>query len=187
MDRVQREITKTLREVEQIHSLLHPLGDKDARANLFQAKSRREDAVRITILQMSLAIEDLIDCLFWRVLAGHDPNSRKRRSKKRGVARELSELLESGRLGFEAKIKLARVVRIVTKDQYGKLNQLRSLRNKCAHEWMLDVARRREKKPKLSKRMLEYEGQNLFQISVLERFMKTYSGIYLKLFGRYLS
>jgi len=187
MSRVRRKIDQTLKEVEQIHSLLHPMGDPDPKQNLYQAQSRREDAVRITVLQMSLAIEDLLDSLFWRVFAGHDPNSKKRRSKKRGIARELDELLESGRLGFEAKIKLARVVRVVTKDQYSKLNQLRSLRNKCAHEWMLDIARKRKKKPKPSKRLLEHEGRNLFDINVLERFMHVYSGIYLKLFDRYLS
>lgn len=187
MSRIELQIEKTLKEVERIHAFLHPLGDSDPKLNLYQARSRREDAVRITVLQMSLAIEDLLDSLFWRVLAGHDPNSKKRRSKKRGVARELDDLLESGRLGFEAKIKLARVLRIVTKDQYGKLNQIRSLRNKCAHEWMLDIVRKREKKPAPSKRLLEYEGRNLFDIKVLERFMHVYSGIYLKLFDKYLS
>lgn len=187
MIRIERQIEKTLKEVEQIQSFLHPLGDPDLKQNLYQARSRREDAVRITVLQMSLSIEDLLESLFWRVFAGHNPNSKKRKSKKRGVARELDELLESGRVGFEAKIKLARILRIVTKNQYSKLNQLRSLRNKCAHEWMLDIVRKREKKPKPSKRLLEYEGQNLFDIKVLERFMHVYSGIYLKLFGRYLS
>jgi hypothetical protein len=187
MGRVQRQIDKTLKEVERIHSLLHPSGDPDPKQNLFQARSRREDAVRVTVLQMSLGIEDLLDGLFWRVLAGHDPSSKKRKSKKKGVARELDELLESGRLGFEAKIKLARVLRIVTKEQYGKLNQLRSLRNKCAHEWMLDIIRKRRKKPKPAKRLLEYEGHNLFDIKVLEGFMHVYSGIYLKLFSKYLS
>lgn len=187
MSRTENALERTLNEVEQIHSFIHPMDDPDPKQNLYQARSRREDAVRITVLQMSLAIEDLLDSLFWKICAGHDPNSKKRRSKKRGVARELDELLESGRLGFEAKIKLARVLRIVTKGQYGKLNQLRSLRNKCAHEWMLDIVRKREKKPKPSKRLLEYEGRNLFDIKMLERFMHVYSGIYLKLFNKYLS
>lgn len=187
MSRVEREIDKTLKDVEKIHSLIHPLDDSDPKQNLFRARSRREDAVRVTVLQMSLAIEDLLDGLFWRVLAGHEPGSRKRTSKKRGVARELDELLESGRLGFEAKIKLARVLRIVSKGQYGKLNQLRSLRNKCAHKWILDVVRKRRRKPGLPKRLLEYEGHNLFELNVLEQFMHVYSRIYLKLFSRYLS
>jgi hypothetical protein len=187
MDRVHRQIDKTLKEVEKIHSILHPISDPDPKQNLFEVRQRREDAVRVTVLQLSLAIEDLIDCLFWRVLAGHDPHAKNRKSKKKGVARELDDLLESGRLGFEAKLKLARVLQILTKAQYGKLNQLRSLRNRCAHEWLLDIIHKRGKKPKSAKRLLEYEGHDLFDISVLERFMHVYSGIYLNLFSKYLS
>lgn len=87
MNRIERQVEKTLNEVERIRSFLHPLGDPDSKQNLYQARSRREDAVRITVLQMSLAIEDLLDSLFWRIFAGRDPNSKKRRSKRRGVAR----------------------------------------------------------------------------------------------------
>ena len=52
---------------------------------------------------------------------------------------------------------------------------------------MLDIIRKRGNKPKPPKRLLEYEGQNLFDIKMLERFMHVYSGIYLKLFSEYLS
>ena len=110
MDRTQRLINKALQDVETIHSFIHPLSDSDPKVNLFNARERREDAVRMTVIQMSLAIEDILVSLFWRVFASHDPNSKKRKSKTRGIARELNELLTSGRLGFEAKIKLARVV-----------------------------------------------------------------------------
>jgi hypothetical protein len=96
MSRIDRQIEKTLREVEQIHAFIHPLGDPDPRQNLYHAKSRREDAVRMTVLQMSLAIEDLLGSLFWRVFAGHDPNSKVRRSKKRGVTKFLRKLVGLG-------------------------------------------------------------------------------------------
>ncbi len=187
MLRVERQITKALEDVEKIQSFLHPLGDRDLTQNLFQARSRREDAVRITVLQMSLATEDLLDSLFWRILAGHDPNSKKRRNKNAGIPRALDELLKGGRMGFEAKIKLARVLRIITKNQHSRLDTLRTLRNKCAHHWMLDVVRKRRSRNRPTRRLLEYEGRNLFELKVLESFMKVYSGIYLKLFAKYLS
>ena len=141
----------------------------------------------MTVLQMSLAIEDMLDSLFWRVFAGHDPNSTKRRSKKRGMPRELDELLTGGRLGFEAKIKLARVVGIITKKQQSRLDVLRALRNKCAHHWMLDITRKKAHRDRPARRLLEYEGRNLFELTVLQQFMRTYSGIYLKLFEKYHS
>jgi hypothetical protein len=138
----------------------------------------------MTVLQASLAIEDLLDSLFARAFLGHDPNSKKRARKGR-LFRELEEL--ESRMGFEAKLKLARLLNLVTKGQQSKLDRLRSLRNKCAHHWMLDVVHKRGRRPRPTRRLLEYEGRNLFDLKVLRDFMRTYSGIYLRLFAKYLS
>lgn len=127
MNSVERQTQRALADVEKIHSFLHPLGDPDPRQNLYQARSRREDAVRVTVLQMSLAVEDMLDSLFARVFVGHDPNS-KRKVPKGKIFRDLEDLLER-RMGFEAKLKLARLLRLITKGQQGKLDRLRSLRN----------------------------------------------------------
>lgn len=185
MNSIERKTRKALADVEKIHSFVHPLGDPDPRQNLYMARSRREDAVRVTVLQMSLAIEDMLDSLFARVFVGHDPNS-KRKARKGKIFRELEDLLE-GRMGFEAKLKLARVLRLITKGQQNRLDRLRSLRNRCAHAWTLDVVRKRRRGPKPTKRLLEYEGRNLFDLEALEDFVGDYSGIYLKLFERYHS
>ncbi len=40
-------------------------------------------------------------------------------------------------MGFDAKLKMARILRIITKSQHRRLDTLRALRNKCAH--FLDV------------------------------------------------
>jgi hypothetical protein len=90
-------------------------------------------------------------------------------------------------MDFDAKLKLARLLRLVTRKQYGRLDRLRSLRNKCAHAWMLDVVHKRGRKPRPSRRLLEFEGRNLFDLKVLREVMRVYSGIYLKLFDKYLS
>jgi hypothetical protein len=187
MHRVEFHIKAALRDVERIQSFLYPLNDPDPKVNLFQARARREDAVRMTVLQMSLAIEDVLDGLFWRFFAGHDPNSRKRVRKKAVASRQLDELLKTGRVGFDSKLRLARLIGVVNKDQHGKLDTLKALRNKCAHHWMLNRIRTRASKNKPTKRLLDYEGRDLFDLKVLEDFMKTYSQIYLKLFGKYLS
>jgi hypothetical protein len=184
---VQRRIKEVLQEVDTIHSFLHPLDDPDPDQNLFEVLERREDAVRMTVLQVSLAIEDMLDSLFWRVFAGHDPNSKKRKSKRKGIPRDLDELLSSGRLGFESKIKLARILGIITKKQASSLDVLRALRNKCAHNWQLDVIRKRAWRNRRAKRLLEYEGRNLFDLDTLRDFTGVYARIYLKLFEKYLS
>lgn len=180
----ERQIKKALKDVETIHSFTHPLNDKDVEINLFNAKSLREDAVRMTVLQISLAIESILDGLFARLFIGHEPGAVKGRIGKRG--RQLQELLEGGRFGFESKLRLARVLSLVTKEQYSRLDKLRTLRNKCAHHWTLDVIRKKGRKPRLTTRLLEFEGRNLFDLRVLEHFMSVYSGIYLKLFSKYV-
>ncbi|HUL35458.1 MAG TPA: hypothetical protein VL128_16345 [Candidatus Eisenbacteria bacterium] len=187
MASVQDQIKKTLAEVAQIHSLLYPVDDSDLKLKLFNARSRKEDAVRVTVLQMSLAIEHMLDGLFRKRFVGHNPHSKKRKNPKRGRARELNDLLESGRMGFEAKLKLARVLKVLTKKQQRRLEKLRALRNKCAHSWVLDVIHKKGRKPRPTKRLLEFEGKNLFDLRVLEDFVWEYSRIYLKLYGRYLS
>lgn len=183
---IQRRINNALRDVEKIQALLHPLTDDDPTVNLFNARSRREDAVRLTVLQMSLAIESILDGLFWRIFRGYEPgDDGKRRRKKTGLNRELEELLSSGRMGFEAKLKLARVLRFITKKQQSRLDTLSSLRNKCAHRWILDVVRKRGYRNRATTRLLEFENKDLHELGVLESFVRVYSGIYLALFSRY--
>jgi hypothetical protein len=185
--KIQLKIRKILKEVETIHSLAHPLNSDDPESNLFNAKSLREDAVRMTVLQMSLAIESVLDGLFARVFIGHEPGEQEGRRRRIGkLAKELQELLEGGRFGFESKLKLARVLGLVTKSQHSRLDKLRALRNKCAHSWMLNVIRKRGRRSRPTKRVLEFNGRNLFDLRVLESFMQVYSGIYLRLFGKYL-
>lgn len=183
---IQPTIRKILREVERIHSFVHPLNDSDPVVNLFNAKSLREDAVRMTVLQISLAIESVLDGLFARLFIGHEPGEQKGHKRPIGKrAKALQELLEGGGLGFGAKLKLARVLGLITKSQHTSLDKLRSLRNKCAHSWMLDAIHKRGRRPRPTRRVLEYEGRNLFDLKVLESFMHVYSGIYLNLFERY--
>lgn len=186
MNRIQKRIDEALRDVETIHSFVHPLGDPDHRQNLYNARARREDMVRLTVLQMALAIEDMLASNFWRIFAGHNPHSKKRSSKKRGPARELDELLTTGRLGLDAKIKLARVVGLISKKQHRQLEILQGLRNRCAHHWILDVIHKRGRKARRGRRLLEYEGRDLFDLEVLRDFMSVYSGVYLRLFEKYL-
>lgn len=180
----ERAVRRALKDVETIHSFIYPLDYGDIETKLAMAKARRQDAVRTSVLQMSLAIESVLDGLFARAFLGYEPGERKGRIGKR--AKELQELLEGGRFGFESKLRLARVLSLVTKDQHSKLDKLRALRNKCAHHWILDVIRKQGRKPRVTKRLLEFEGRNLFDLNVLRDFMWVYSRIYLKLISKYL-
>jgi len=163
------------RHLKQISDLLHA-----------EKRAPGADAVRMTVLQVALSIEDLIDCMFYSALVGHGPKE-VAKGRKGPLVRELDELLESGRLGFEAKLRLARILRIITKKQHSRLDRLKTLRNRCAHAWMLDVVHKRAKTPRPSKRLLEYAGRNLFNLKVLEEFVHEFGKIYLNLYKKYLS
>jgi hypothetical protein len=179
-------IRETLKDVERIHSFIHPHSKED----LYYARRFREDAVRMTVLQMSLSIETLLDGLFRRAFLGYEPEPRKKgeRAKKepRGKrAKKLDELLRGGRFGFESKLRLASILGLTLKSQDNRLDKLRALRNKCAHSWGLDRIHKRGRKPRPTRRLLEFEGGNLFDLKALEKFVKIYHTIYLDLLLRY--
>ena len=185
--RVHDLIRKTLKDVDRIHSLVHPYAKK----SLFSARRFREDAVRMTVLQMSLAIETMLNALFWRAFLGYKPqiregNEKKKREPRGKRVKKLNELLDGGRFGFETKLRLASILGLTIKSQENRLDKLRALRNKCAHSWFLDNTHKRGRKPRSKRRLLEFEGGNLFDLKVLEKFVKIYNAIYSDLQLRYI-
>lgn len=186
-NRTEREIRRTLRDVARIHSLIHPVNDKDPRTKLFNARAQREDAVRGLVIQLATAMEDMLDELYRRVFLGYRPAGRNPRRPRGKLAEELDELLETGKLGFDAKLRLARIGGLITKAQYRKLDKLRAFRNKCAHNWNLDVVAKRARKPRPSRRLLEHNGRNLFEIGALEELLSEYGPIYLSMFGKLIA
>jgi hypothetical protein len=101
-NKTEREIRRTLRDVARIHSLIHPVNDKDPRTNLLNARTSREDAVRGLVIQLATAMEDMLDELYRRVFLGYRPAGRNPRRPRGKLAKELDELLETGKLGFDA-------------------------------------------------------------------------------------
>lgn len=184
---LKERIRQTLRDVARIQSLIHPVNDKDARTNLLNARAQREDAVRGFVIQIATAMENMVDELYRRAFLGYRPAGRNPRRPRGKLAKELDELLETGKLSFDAKLRLARVGGLITKAQYGKLDKLRALRNKCAHNWNLDVVAKRARKPRPSRRLLEYNGRNLFDIGVLEELLSEYGPVYLSMFGKLIA
>lgn len=186
-NRIERETQRTLQEVARIQSLIHRVDDRDPRTNLRNARSQREDAVRGLVIQLATAMENLLDDLYRRVFLGYRPGSRNPKLPRGKLAREPDELLETGKLNFDAKLRFARIGGLITKKQYRKLDKLRALRNKCAHNWSLDVVKKRERKPRPSKRLLEHNGRNLFEVGVLEELLAEYGPIYVSIFGKLLA
>lgn len=186
---LQRQIDRNLREIAQIQGFIHNLTSSDLRDRLFAVKSLREDAVRGLILQFAMAIESLLDDLItWAFLGWRPRMTTKTKRRFRGRRSQmLEELLGARGIGFERKLKMARLIGVISPRQYDQLEKLRDLRNKCAHNWMLDVVRKRAKRQRRSTRLLEYKDQNLFARGVIDSFASDYGRIYLRLFEKLYS
>jgi hypothetical protein len=69
-----------------------------------------------------------------------------------------------------------------------KLRELNSIRNKCSHNWLLNVPVRRRKKPAAPKPpLLTFRGKDLHNVQVLKGFCAEFGAIYYKLFLKYIS
>lgn len=182
--RLQTDIRRLRKEIQEIESTIYgPTGDLYDQRFLLQLK--RNHAIRGVVLELHLAIEDLLNgwlkshflAVSPRLLHGSSRNKSK-------IARTVDELLEGGgALGFEKKLNLLRAIGLIRKSVYDKLVELNRVRNKCSHNWELDaVIRKKAKKRVPKRRLLEYRGRNLFDIAVLKDFASEYGSMYYRLF-----
>lgn len=160
--------------------MLHDTSRASIEDQCYALRGMKEDAVRALILHVSLAIENVLDDLLRIGFLGHAPSpSEQRRSK--GV-KVVDEFLKE--LSFYKKLQLARATKIITKRHYNELNELRRVRNACAHRWLLDDDAETASKQRPMPQGLKYRNRSLFEVSVLKHFRSDYGRIYLSLFGK---
>jgi hypothetical protein len=175
----QRKIARLRREIERIDELFYGGGSDDSEI-AFQLERKRDAVVRSAVIQTHLEIEDLLtDWLTPRILGTRSKKQGRRlRSKS---ARALHNVLRD--LGFEKKLNLAVVARLITSKTFERLAELNRLRNRCSHNWLLKVVVRRGKKPKEKKPpLLLYRGRDLHKVAVFDQFASEYGRLYVKLF-----
>jgi len=107
----------------------------------------------------------------------------KKMGTKRGQA--LARMLNgTGSLGFDMKINFAVVVGIITPRIREKLRELNRLRNRCSHNWLLDLPIRRGRKPHQPKlRLLNFRGRDLHNLEALKEFMSEFGHLYYLIYG----
>ena len=182
--RVENRIKRLTREIEAIDDVMYSWNKNEDRfLYMGNLERKRDDMVRCTVLQFHTSIEDLLtDMLFSSALhTDHRKSRRKRRRTKRGQA---FDRIVSG-FGFHAKLDFAIIVDVLNAKTREGLLELNGIRNKCSHNWLLDVPVHPKKRTKGKKpRLLTYRGRDLHQISVLKDFVSEYSGIYLRLYTK---
>ncbi len=187
--RVEKVIRRLTRELEEIDRFIYGQ-DKESDRVLYAGslERKRDDVVRSAVLQVHTAIEDLMtDAILSHITgAGHRKAHKKMRSK-RGEALACM-LTGPGSLGFDMKLNFAVVVGVMSPKARAKLKELNTLRNKCSHNWLLNVAIRKGKKPRQIKpRLLSFRGRDLHKIPVLKEFMAEYGHMYYRMFVKQLS
>jgi hypothetical protein len=176
---LKKKIARLRREIDRIDGFFYTntVGDIDL---VWALELKRDDMVRAIVLQLQTSTEDLLNIrTINRVLAG-----RGRRSARNNAARALRKLFYgAGSIGFDAKLNLALAIGLIDLKTKERLVELNSLRNKCSHNWRLNVLRRQGRKPAHKKPpLLMYRGRDLHKAAVLEEFGHEYIELYLKLF-----
>jgi hypothetical protein len=89
--------------------------------------------------------------------------------------------------GFDTKLTFALALRIIDAKTKNRLGVLNTLRNRCSHNWVLNVPVRRGKRPTEKKPpLLSYDGRNLHSVETFKDFVDEFGGIYLRFYLKYL-
>jgi hypothetical protein len=182
----ERQIRRLRKEISQIDAFVYEVaGDAAQRYSMLQTK--RDDVVRGVILQFHTAIEDLLDIWLESHLLGVRPEMRNKAARSRRIAaRAISDLLTGGSsIGFDRKLKLLLALKLLRQPTCKKLRELNRLRNKCSHNWLLNVRLRKGLKPHAPKLpLLQFKNQDLHTPAALHDFVAEYGLLYARLFLR---
>lgn len=184
---VEAKIRRLSREITEIdeHFYHHnKAGDRDLYASMLERK--RDDMIRVAVLQMHTAIEDVVDQLIMcRILGLTFETVRRARSSAAQALRRV--LMDADSIGFERKLNLAVALRIMSSRRRDRLRVLNTLRNKCSHHWLLRVPVRRGRRPRqLKPPLLRYEGRDLHSIPAFKDFLAEFGPLYAVMFAEYL-
>jgi hypothetical protein len=183
---IETNIRRLMREISEIDEFFYhseKAGDRSLYAGMLERK--RDDIVRSAVLQIHTAVEDVLTSWITCRILGVRPEARIKHSKR---ARALQRVLSGGGgIGFDTKLNLAVVLRLINSTTQKQLEELNRLRNKCSHNWLLKATVRRGQRPKQKRPpLLLYRGRDLHKVDVLKDMASEFSVLYVKLFTKYL-
>jgi hypothetical protein len=140
---IDRKISRLNREIAKIDAAFYAFEeqrDRDLHASMLERK--RDDLVRAAVLQLHTATEDLLNVYIMRtVLQGKKGRSHAAKALQRMV-------YGAGSLGFDMKLNVAVALGLIKPSLREQLMELNTIRNKCSHNWLLNVRVRRGKRPR---------------------------------------
>jgi hypothetical protein len=181
---VERKIAHLTREITEIDDYFYRVNEKEDRylyAGMLERK--RDDMVRSAVLQIHTAIEDNLNSLIICHFMGVGPEHRKTKLRTNSGRALQKMLFGGGSIGFDMKLNFAMALGILNPTVKQRLTLLNTLRNKCSHNWILNLPQRRGRRPREKKLpFLSYKGHDLHKVAVFEDFAAEYGPIYYKLF-----
>ncbi len=174
-DSYKRKSDKLKSQIDALAASLYGLNNRDQGLRYYNLQTYQIEVMRNFVFYMHLGIEDLLRALLFDFLVKRN----QQLTKKRAI-RIVEDLWSADLVDWCGRLKL------IKPKQYKQLLELNRVRNKCGHNWSLEVKRKRVKTGGKSRRVrvpsVIFEGRNLFDEEVFtSRFLKVYSKIYLKL------
>ena len=178
------KIEKLKEEIEEIFKRIFGLDLKEESWILYESyKEAKENMIRLGVLWLQLAIEDLLKEFIARAIYINRKDIKEERMPKNIAKSKRYKKIEEDiqQMKFSTKIRIAENLGILTSEEAKKLEKLRKIRNKIVHNWQVNkkISVKKGKGPKRRYQpFIEYNGENLFSGRVfLDEFDKDPSSI----------
>jgi len=184
--RIERTIRRLNKEIAEIDAASYS-GDDDPMLVAAMLERKRDDMVRSAVLQVHTKIEDLLTKLMLYCALGiTDRKLKHRLSSEKGKAFRRM-LYDRESLGFDTKMNFAVGLGLITPAGRKQLMELNTMRNKCSHNWVLNRAVRRGKRPAQQKPpLLQFRGKDLHKVPVIKDFISEFTVVYLRLYAKWV-
>jgi Excreted virulence factor EspC, type VII ESX diderm len=140
-----------------------------------RAAEFRENAIRLIIFDVHLAIEDLLKWFLHRRLA------------EESALDESEDIRYVKEMSSRSAIDLSARLGVIDAELHDALVELNALRNRAGHTWALDSPELTHKARRSAGNYpLRWKGKRLTPHTVRETFLPLYGGIYLNMFKEYL-
>ena len=184
--RIERTIKRLHKEIAEIDAASYS-GDSEPMLVAAMLERKRDDMVRSAVLQVHTKIEDLLTRLMlYCALGVTDKKLMHRLSSEKGKAFRRM-LYDRESLGFDTKMNFAVGLGLITAAGRKQLMELNTMRNKCSHNWVLNKAVRRGKRPaQLKPPLLQFRGKDLHKVPVIKDFISEFEVVYLRLYAKWV-
>ena len=172
------DVPAPVREGRELLDYFYGFSRKDDPDRYLQQDEFRQDVYRIIVIQMHLAIEELVrSFLFEKLTIEPDPGT--------FTYKENVEYVFG--LTTRQVLDLGARLHVLSKRGYEELTRLNTIRNKCSHHWSLHSFTVAEKlKSELREVIpnIDFDGKNLLTPEVMrDDFLPLYGGIYVELWS----